>query len=176
MLRQLVGVAEVGSRLDPMMAIPGPTTQRIEKAVQLIDWMRLTAAAMYADIGASFLIEYDRMTLDGTEIEERYAPEEARRIVQQLKLARGRYPDLVLAFARPPFQLEDDWIVVADQATLRGEVLADLRTVLDARGAAANAGRRGSTGDAIQSFTSVAVSGREDQLGARIAAWNHLAR
>lgn len=179
-LKQLVSAAEVGARLDPFSAIGGRTPQGVARAIALIDWMRNKAAAMYADIGVSFVVEYQRMILDGTSVEEQYAPQEAKRISLQLELAAMSFPDLVLAFARPPFSLVDGRPVAAETSTLRAAIFADQRAVLDARRAAAEArragGQPGTAGNAAAAFTTAASGGREQELGARAAAWDRLAR
>jgi hypothetical protein len=174
-LTRLVSVIELGERYDPFAPIGGRTTQGVEEAIGLIDWMRAKTAAMYADIGVAFWMEYERMTLDGAEVEDGYARDEAYRITGLIDSARVSYPDLVVAFLQPPVRTADGRPVPLEPSSVRDSILTDLRGVIDARRAAAAARRAADQAvqgeEAVAAFTSAAASEDDPRIYARIETW-----
>ena len=129
-LATLVEVLESRDRLDCFDAVGGRTDQGLDRMLDLLDWMRLKTAEMYAGIGLAFVREYELMLGTGAAVEEIYLPREAGHIAAQLDAALREFPGLVSAFARPPFEIADGDPSAIDSAVLRRAIRSDMEQAL----------------------------------------------
>lgn len=129
-LATLVEVLESRDRLDCFDAVGGRTERGVARMLDLLDWMRLKTAEMYAEIGLAFLREYDLMLGTGAAVEEIYLPREAGNVAAQLDAALREFPGLAVAFARPPFEIADGSPSAIDPAVLRQAIRTDMDLAL----------------------------------------------
>jgi len=129
-LATLVGILEAGARLDSFDGVGGRTDEGVDRILDLLDWMRLKTAEMYAEIGLAFVREYDLMLGTGAAVEKIYLPGEAGRIASQLDAALRELPGLAHAYMRPPFEVSDGRHTPVDAEALQQAIRADMDEAL----------------------------------------------